>query len=266
MVFLRTYNRCLETSFAKSTDFTWACKCSASILHLSPLLYLLRSPQIPGMTGMIEKHLTRIDASPSPRQQCLTVTRPSLSSPETMVNQTTTLTSRPHYWWELFSKLWITVIPCPNSTSLLLKNAKLLPIACKMGWNGYFAFFFSVCPVSHYKFFFSVLHHYLSLHLAYWDNCLDLTCWNCPELCLWPRTPAIKSLPHGFIIFICLVFGGIGVWIQGFVFVKQSLYSLSHTSIPFCSGYFGDGVSKTICPVWPWTIILLITNQWSVCP
>jgi hypothetical protein len=28
---------------------------------------------------------------------------------------------------------------------------------------------------------------------------------------------------------------------QGFALIKQSLYYLSHTSSPFCSGYFGDG-------------------------
>jgi hypothetical protein len=27
----------------------------------------------------------------------------------------------------------------------------------------------------------------------------------------------------------------------GFTFAKQALYCLSHTSCPFCSGYFGDG-------------------------
>jgi hypothetical protein len=32
---------------------------------------------------------------------------------------------------------------------------------------------------------------------------------------------------------------------------KQALYHLSHTSSPFCSGYFGDGVSQTICLDWP---------------
>jgi hypothetical protein len=26
---------------------------------------------------------------------------------------------------------------------------------------------------------------------------------------------------------------------------------LSHISSPFCSGYLGDGVSRTICPGWP---------------
>jgi hypothetical protein len=34
---------------------------------------------------------------------------------------------------------------------------------------------------------------------------------------------------------------------------------LSHTSNPFCSGYFGDGVSVTISLGWPETSILLIS-------
>jgi hypothetical protein len=34
---------------------------------------------------------------------------------------------------------------------------------------------------------------------------------------------------------------------------------LSHTSSPFCSGYFGDQVSGTICLGWPPTMILLIS-------
>jgi hypothetical protein len=34
---------------------------------------------------------------------------------------------------------------------------------------------------------------------------------------------------------------------------------LSHTSSPFCSGYFGDGVSPTICLGCPWTLILPIS-------
>jgi hypothetical protein len=28
---------------------------------------------------------------------------------------------------------------------------------------------------------------------------------------------------------------------------KQVLYLLAHTSGSFCSGYFGDGISQTIC-------------------
>jgi hypothetical protein len=41
---------------------------------------------------------------------------------------------------------------------------------------------------------------------------------------------------------VLLFFGGTGVWTQGFTLTKQVLHHLSHTSSPFCSGYFGDGV------------------------
>jgi hypothetical protein len=37
----------------------------------------------------------------------------------------------------------------------------------------------------------------------------------------------------------------------GFMLAKQTLCCLSHTSSPFCSGYFGDGVSQIICQGWP---------------
>jgi hypothetical protein len=37
--------------------------------------------------------------------------------------------------------------------------------------------------------------------------------------------------------------GGIGVRTQGFQLTKQLVYHLSHASSPFCSGYFGDGVT-----------------------
>jgi hypothetical protein len=46
---------------------------------------------------------------------------------------------------------------------------------------------------------------------------------------------------------------------------------LNHTSSPFCSGYFGDGVSRTICPGWPQTTSLPIsvsqvaTTTYSFC-
>jgi hypothetical protein len=43
------------------------------------------------------------------------------------------------------------------------------------------------------------------------------------------------------------------VWTQDFVLSKQVLYHLSRTSNPFCSGYFEDGISWTICLGWPWT-------------
>jgi hypothetical protein len=37
-------------------------------------------------------------------------------------------------------------------------------------------------------------------------------------------------------------FSGSGVWTQGFALTKQIPYCLSHTSNPFFSRYFGDGV------------------------
>jgi hypothetical protein len=36
------------------------------------------------------------------------------------------------------------------------------------------------------------------------------------------------------------------------------LHCSSHTSSPFCSGYFEDGVSRTICLDWSQTVILPI--------
>jgi hypothetical protein len=50
-----------------------------------------------------------------------------------------------------------------------------------------------------------------------------------------------------------------GFWTQGFVLAKQALCSSSHTSSSFCSGYFGNGMSWTICSGWPWATILLIS-------
>jgi hypothetical protein len=54
-------------------------------------------------------------------------------------------------------------------------------------------------------------------------------------------------------------FHGAGDWTQGFMLTKQVLYCFSLTSSPFCSGYFGGGVWKTICPGWLRTTILLIS-------
>jgi hypothetical protein len=34
---------------------------------------------------------------------------------------------------------------------------------------------------------------------------------------------------------------------------------LSHSSSPFCSGYFGDGVFQSICPGWSWNVIPTIS-------
>jgi hypothetical protein len=59
-------------------------------------------------------------------------------------------------------------------------------------------------------------------------------------------------------------FDGSRVWTQNFMLAKQALtkqalYCLSHTSSLFCSGYFEDGLSQTICLDWPWILILLFS-------
>jgi hypothetical protein len=43
------------------------------------------------------------------------------------------------------------------------------------------------------------------------------------------------------------------------MFAKQMLYLLSQSSSPFCSGYFGDGISGMICPGCSQTVILPIS-------
>jgi hypothetical protein len=50
-------------------------------------------------------------------------------------------------------------------------------------------------------------------------------------------------------------------WDWGFVLAKQVLYCLNHDFRPFCSGYFGDGILRTVCLGWPQTAILLISNS-----
>jgi hypothetical protein len=52
------------------------------------------------------------------------------------------------------------------------------------------------------------------------------------ECVLSPCSETISCLNSSFFIF-----GGTRVWTQGFTFTKQA-YCLSHTSSPFCSGYF----------------------------
>jgi hypothetical protein len=52
-----------------------------------------------------------------------------------------------------------------------------------------------------------------------------------------------------------LLFCGTGVSTQGFMLAKQVV----QTASPFCPGYFGDGVSQTICLGWPQTSILPIS-------
>jgi hypothetical protein len=45
-------------------------------------------------------------------------------------------------------------------------------------------------------------------------------------------------------------FVGLGFELKSFTLAKQALYCLSHTSSPFFSGYFGGGISRTICLGW----------------
>jgi hypothetical protein len=49
-----------------------------------------------------------------------------------------------------------------------------------------------------------------------------------------------------------------------FLFLEEctnKFIALTSASRPFCSGYFGDGVSRTICWGWPLTVILLISTS-----
>jgi hypothetical protein len=56
--------------------------------------------------------------------------------------------------------------------------------------------------------------------------------------------------------------GGTSVKTWGFMLAKQTFHCLSLTSSLFWSGYFGDGVSQTVCWGWPWSVILPIwTSQ-----
>jgi hypothetical protein len=76
--------------------------------------------------------------------------------------------------------------------------------------------------------------------------------WNCSSS---KMARIIGDASGIFFFFFC----GTVVWRQGFTIAKQALYCLSHASSAFCCSYFGDGVSPTICPSWPRTMILLIS-------
>jgi hypothetical protein len=63
-------------------------------------------------------------------------------------------------------------------------------------------------------------------------------------------------------VYVCVWGGAVsGILTQGFMLAKQEIFHLRHTSSPFCSGYFGDGVSQTVCPGWLPTEILLISDS-----
>jgi hypothetical protein len=96
------------------------------------------------------------------------------------------------------------------------------------------------------------------------EDCSDLR----PDQRLWPcrvSAPQPPCSPIG----MGLISHWTGVSVRthahtrthahGFTLAEQALYCLSHTSSPFCSGYFGDGVSRAICLSWPRTAILPIS-------
>jgi hypothetical protein len=84
------------------------------------------------------------------------------------------------------------------------------------------------------------------------------------SFCYWLRPLVCWGKNHVFEVqnnssFFCCFFGETGVWTQDFALAKQVLYCLSHSSSPFCSVYFRDEVSPTICLSWPWIMILQIS-------
>jgi hypothetical protein len=52
-----------------------------------------------------------------------------------------------------------------------------------------------------------------------------------------------------------------------FMLSRQLVYHLNHSTSLFflcvCDGFFLDRVSQTICPVWLWTVVLLICASWE---
>jgi hypothetical protein len=101
----------------------------------------------------------------------------------------------------------------------------------------------------------------LAQHCQYVKNHLIFFwCWGLnpePHTC---STTDLHRQPDLYTIrFFFFFFDGPGILTKSFAFAKQSLYHISHTSSPVCSGYFGDEVSRTICLGWSWTVILLIS-------
>jgi hypothetical protein len=63
--------------------------------------------------------------------------------------------------------------------------------------------------------------------------------------------PISDDLDHLSFLSLCF-FLSAGFWFE----LRASwLQSMSHTSSPFCCGYFGDEVSWTICLGWSWMMI-----------
>jgi hypothetical protein len=90
------------------------------------------------------------------------------------------------------------------------------------------------------------------MEIFWYKYCCYIYCIQCDYM-LYSYEVA-KEIFCVFVLF-CF-FSGTGVWTKGCTLTKW--VQLSHTSSPFCSGCFGDGVLRTICSGWPQTAILLI--------
>jgi hypothetical protein len=98
-------------------------------------------------------------------------------------------------------------------------------------------------------------------HLFFFGGVVSLSCpgWSSTPGPKWSwhlRIPEYLGLQEST---TTSFFGRTGVWTQGFMFANQALYCLSLNFSPFCSSYFGDGVSRTLCLGWPQTAIIPIS-------
>jgi hypothetical protein len=84
----------------------------------------------------------------------------------------------------------------------------------------------------------------------------SLIWWHFPNthgMMIWPSCQTWALVFSNFFKFILIFFFyliffvGTGFELRVFALGKQALCSSSHTSSVFCSGYFGDGISRAIC-------------------
>jgi hypothetical protein len=101
-----------------------------------------------------------------------------------------------------------------------------------------------------------------ALDLQYFVIVIKADCYNIIIIIvIWNSGNSKEGEISGLCAVFLFCFGGCRtrVWTQVCIFTKQVFYHLSHPSSPLCSGYFGFGVSQTICSGWPWTMILPIS-------
>jgi hypothetical protein len=83
-----------------------------------------------------------------------------------------------------------------------------------------------------------------------------------PWLNIWIIS-GLASIMFSWLKFIFLLlfffFLGLGFELRASCLQSDTLYHLSNTSSPFCSGYLGDGILQIICLGWPRTMILPIS-------